>query len=66
MIGISNFFLCDLCKNKLYDMPDWRVLCKRGWVEQKKVMVDYGHIRGHMHPYDEPLQVCKNYERGEL
>lgn len=57
---MSNYYLCDICKNKRQLWP-WanEVDCEAG-IDTAKVMFDY-HGKGGKR-YDEPHDVCKHYE----
>lgn len=62
---MSNFYLCDRCHRKIKDLGDG-VLCAPEWpYTLKKVMVDHGSERGHMDPYDDPLDICPHFVLSE-
>ena len=69
---MSHYYLCAHCK--CYDgqsgVAGDMIYCTRGgdygsYLTRAKVMVDHGPERGHMEPYDNPLDVCPNFVRKE-
>ena len=63
---MSNWYLCDVCARKVDDFGAGSVRCDwkdEGYLRlvEKKVMYDHGRERGHMDPYDDPLDVCPDY-----
>lgn len=60
MIAISNYYLCAHCDN-CKQLWTWakEVDCKAGH-DTAKVMVDHNGVGGKR--YDEPTDVCKDYE----
>lgn len=65
---MSNFFLCDMCGNKLEDLPNedesfplpTDCACGKLGNVKKRIMWDHGRGRG----YDEPLDVCADFMKG--
>lgn len=58
---MSSYYLCEICE---YKRQFWarakKVDCDKGH-DSAKVMFDHGHANGRK-PYDEPLDVCADYE----
>lgn len=58
---MSNYYLCEQCK---HERQIWiwagEVDCEKGH-DNAKVMLDHGHANGRK-PYDEPLDVCADFE----
>jgi hypothetical protein len=62
---MSSYYLCDKCRHarKVMYRHDWVNCAAYDEMVHLKVMVDYGSIRGHMNPYDDPKDVCPKFER---
>ena len=63
---MSHFYLCDSCEHYGEELLNLDVMptCKgEPLYDGKRVMVDHGNERGHMDPYDDPLDVCPLYRR---
>lgn len=64
---MSNFFLCDICGNKLVDLLNedesfplpTDCVCEKLGYTKKRIMWDHGRGRG----YDEPLDVCADFAK---
>ena len=68
---MSNFFLCDMCDNKLSDVSALECVCKRrrdGRLSvEKRMMVDYGGANPFgVYGYLDTEEVCEFFDRREL